>query len=205
MPATLATINTTATDTTVDVPTSGGSAPDVSMSISLMPPGFEERVDRPIVYIGGEEEGGLPFYTWNHADSCKNFVPVNKFSARLIDVKTMVKNADDPQKRAVKLVCEFETASGSRVAMSCGAKTYSAIGLISGLQSLSEEQLQGEVGLYGKVGRNGVTFINVYVDGNRTNGELAVDLLREARKDGVQIEAVQGYVDQLTASLKEMR
>ena len=197
---TLANIKSTDTAATTIVD-QGGSAPSTGMT--LMPPGFEDRPARPIVYIGGSEEGGQPFYTWNFDTESKDFVPVNKFSARLIDIKTLVKNADDEMKRAVKLVCEFETASGGRVAMSCGAKTWSALGLVAGLSVLTPEQLTQEIGLIGKVGKRGVTFVNVYASGGAARNDDAVAMLREARDDDNQIAAIEGYVGDIKAKLAE--
>lgn len=107
---TLAKLATTeAASTTIDA---GGTSPAQEMAVvGAMPPGFVEPVTRPMVYIGGETEGGSPFYTWNHSEEKKEFVPVNRFSARLIEIKTIVKNPDDELKRAVKVVLEFETCS----------------------------------------------------------------------------------------------
>lgn len=202
---TLAQVKTAQTAETVTI--DGGSSPSTAMTVvaaggaALMPPGFEEAPNRPIVYIGGDQEGGLPFYQWNADEDRKEFVPVNRFSARLIDIKTLVKNAEDPRTRSVKLIAEFETSSGARVAMSTGAKTYSAIGLTAGLAGLSADQLTREIGLYGKVGRNGVTFINVYADGASIRNEDGVALLREARADDVQVEAVEGMLAEIKAKL----
>lgn len=179
----------------------GGEAP--TMAVTLMPPGFEERPARPIVYIGGEEEGGNPFYTWNHDEDCKEYVPVNQFSARLLEIKTLVKNANNPKLRSVKLVCEFETKSGARVAMSCGAKTWAAIGIVAGMALLTPEQLGKEIGLKGRVGNNGVTFINVYADGGTPRNDDAVNALREARADDVQVEAIEGYLGEINARIQQ--
>ena len=203
MATTLASVKSTApaADTTVDMVPAGSI--DRSMAVVAMPPGFVEAETRPVVYIGGENEGGLPFYTWNFDDQKKEYVPVNRFSAQLIGIDTRVKNADDEMKRSVKLVLEFKTSSGGRVAISCGAKTYSAIGIVSGLNAMTADQLAGEIGLFGKVGRNGVTFINTYADGQPVRDVNAEDLLKEARKDDGQIEAVQGYVGEIKAKLEQ--
>ena len=168
----------------------------------LMPPGFTEPVSRPMVFIGGEVEGGQPFYTWNHDEERRDYVPVNRFSATLLSLKTVVKNADDNIKRSVKLVAEFETASGSRVAMSCGANTYAALGLVAGLTACTPEQLKGEIGLSGKVGKNGkVTFVSVFADGQLKRNPDAEEALKEAKKDGTMIEVVEGYIGDLSANL----
>lgn len=179
------------------------AAINTEMTVSLMPPGFSEPVNRPIVFIGGEVEGGQPFYTWNHDASAREYVPVNRFSATLMEVKTIVKNADDELKRAVKLVCEFETASGQRVAMSAGANTYAALGIVAGLSALTSEQLQGEIGLSGKVGRNGkVTFVSVFADGQLSRNPDAEELLKEAKKDGTVIELIEGYLADINEKIR---
>ena len=171
------------------------------MEIVAMPPGFKEAESRPVVYIGGTEEGGLPFYEWNFDEERKDYVPVNRFSARLIDIKTVVKNADDDMKRTTKLVLEFESADGGRVAISCGAKTYSALGIVSGLSGMSSEQLAGEIGLSGKVGRRGVTFVNTFAQGGLVRHPDSEELLKESRKDDAQVEAVEGLVGEIKKKL----
>ena len=179
------------------------AAINTEMTVSLMPPGFTEPVSRPIVFIGGEVEGGMPFYTWNHNDNAREYVPVNRFSATLMEVKTIIKNGDDELKRAVKLVCEFETASGQRVAMSAGANTYAALGIVGGLSNLTSEQLQGEIGLSGKVGRNGkVTFVSVFADGQLARNPDAEELLKAAKKDGTVVELIEGYLSDINEKIK---
>ena len=179
----------------------GGTSPDQAMAVVGMPPGFVEPVTRPMVYIGGETEGGAPFYTWNHTDEKKDFVPVNRFSARLIEIKTIVKNPDDEQKRAVKVVLEFETSTGGRVGISCGAKTWSALGIVAGISGMTAEQLQSEIGLSGKVGRRGVTFISCFAEGGLVRNPNAEDLLKEARADDAQVECVEGLVAEIQQKL----
>ena len=171
------------------------------MEIVAMPPGFAAAETRPVVYIGGSEEGGLPFYEWNFDEERKDYVPVNRFSARLMDIKTIVKNADDDIKRTVKLVLEFETASGGRVAISCGAKTYSALGIVSGLSGMSSEQLAGEIGLSGKVGRRGVTFVNTFAQGGLVRHPDSEELLKESRKDDAQVECIEGLIGEIKRKL----
>lgn len=188
MPATLA--NTKVSDSAI----SRTMSVVVPAAETDLPPGFTEPMNRPLVFIGGEVEGGQPFYTWNHDESSREYVPANRFSATLLEVKTVVKNADDPIKRSVKLICEFQTATGSRVGMSCGANTYAALGIIGGLSALTAEQLKGEIGLSGKVGRNGkVTFVSVFADGQLARNPDAEELLKEAKRDGTVIEAIEGY------------
>ena len=179
-------------------------AGEVHTEMSLMmPPGFAEPVNRPIVYIGGETEGGQPFYTWNHDDSSREYVPVNRFSATLLEVKTMVKNPDDDLKRAVKLVCEFQTASGQRVAMSAGVNTYASLGILAGLSACDANELAGEIGLSGKVGRNGkVTFVSVFAGGQLKRNPDAEELLKEAKKDGTIEEVATGYIADINAKIK---
>lgn len=179
----------------------GGASPAQAMAVVGMPPGFVEPATRPMVYIGGETEGGSPFYTWNHEEDRKDFVPVNRFSARLIEIKTIVKNPDDELKRAVKVVLEFETGTGGRVGISCGAKTWSALGIVAGISGMSAEQLQGEIGLSGKVGRRGVTFISCFAEGGLVRNPNAEDLLKEARADDAQIACVEGLVAEIQARL----
>ena len=87
--------------------------------------------------------------------------------------------------------------------MSCGAKTWSAIGIVSGLAVLTPEQLTQEIGLKGRVGKNGVTFINVYANGGTPRNDEAVNALREARADDTQVEVVKGYVADITDKLTE--
>ena len=197
---TLAKLATTeAASATIDA---GGTSPAQVMAVvGAMPPGFVEPVTRPMVYIGGETEGGAPFYTWNHDEEKKDFVPVNRFSARLLEIKTIIKNPDDELKRAVKVVLEFETATGGRVGISCGAKTWSALGIVAGISGMTAEQLQGEIGLSGKVGRRGVTFISCFAEGGLVRNPNAEELLKEARADDAQIECVEGLVGEIQAKL----
>ncbi len=195
---TLAKVNTQAT--TIDLPDASSSI--TSEMTMLMPPGFTEPVSRPMVFIGGEVEGGSPFYTWNHDDSTREYVPVNRFSARVIEVKTIIKNADDETRRAVKLVVECETATGQRVALSCGAKTYAAMGIIAGLNKLTADELSREVGLSGKVGRGGkVTFVSVFSDGKLIRDPNSEDLLKEAKKDDTLVETIESYVKDINENL----
>ncbi len=135
------------------------------MEIVAMPPGFVQPVQRPIVYIGGEVEGGMPFYQWDKETSSKSYVDTNRFSAILTDIKCIVKNADDEALRSVKVVMEFITDSGGEVALSVGANTWAAMGIISGLSGLSSVQFKEQLGLSGKCGRKGVTFMNVFSQG----------------------------------------
>ena len=129
MTTTLAKIDTPASAHASEANTSNVSQ---SMSVVGLPPGFVEPVDRPIVYIGGDVEGGQPFYQWNREANSKDFIPVNRFSATLKDIKTIIKNADDEDRRSCKVVMEFETESGGQVAISVGAKTWAAMGIVSG-------------------------------------------------------------------------
>lgn len=182
----LANVQTTATE----IP-----APVVDTTMTVLPPGFDARPSRPIVYIGGEMEGGQPFYTWNHDSSSREYVPTSRFSARMTDIKLIVKNPDDAMKRSVKLVCEFITSSGGEVAVSCGANTYSAMGIIAGLSALTGDQLTRELGLSGKVGKSGkVTFVSVFSDGKLSRNPDSEDLLKEARGTDAYMAAVEGYV-----------
>ena len=197
MTATLSSINTTKvlSDETADLITS-------DMAVIDLPPGFVQPVDRPIVYIGGSEEGGQPFYQWNRDTNSKEFIPVNRFSATLTDIKTIIKNADDEDRRSCKVVMEFQTASGGQVAISVGAKTWAAMGIVSGLSGMSSDQLQGEVGLWGRVGRKGVTFISTFADGGCVRHPDSEELLKESRKDGAQEEAIVGLVGEIRKKLK---
>ena len=168
-----------------------------------LPPGFQEPLNRPMIFIGGEVEGGQPFYQWNHDESCREYVPVNRFRGTLLELKTVVKNADDAIKRSVKLVAEFQTATGARIAMSCGANTYAALGIVAGLSNLTPEQLRGEIGLSGKVGRSGkVTFVSVFADGALMRNPDAEDLLKEAKTDGDVVPAITGYLNEINERLK---
>lgn len=188
---------TLATVSTTDRPSQ-----TVETTMSVLPPGFEERTSRPMVFIGGETEGGQPFYQWNRETSSREYIPTNRFTAKLTDVKLLVKNADDELKRTVKLVCEFVTASGGQVAVSCGAATYSAIGIVAGLNNLSAEQLSRELGLSGKVGKGGrVTFVNVYADGQPSRDMNSEDLLKETRGTDEYMKAVEGFVGDIKAKL----
>ena len=184
---------------------------DVKREMTLMvpaadnglPPGFTEPANRPIVFIGGEVEGGQPFYQWNHDENCREYVPANRFSATLLEMKTIVKNADDPIKKSVKLVAEFQTAAGNRVAMQCGANTYAALGMVAGLSNLTPEQLQKEIGLSGKVGRSGkVTFVSVFADGALQRNPDAEEMLKEAKADGAIVQAIEGYIGDINAKIK---
>ena len=196
MPTTLAKIDTV--ETAIEAQTQDT---DRRMTAVVMPPGFEEQPSRPIVYVGGEEEGGLPFYSWNHDTNSREYVPTARFSASLLELKTLVKNADDPKRAAVKLVAEFQTASGARVAMSMGAKTYSALGLVAGLSALDETQLRGVIGLSGKTGKSGVTFVSVFSDGKLMRNPNSEDLLKESRQDDAQVEAIEGLIGEINAKL----
>ena len=197
MPQTLAKVKSTAA--TAVVP-SGTVSTDMSI---IMPPGFQAPVDRPMIYIGGESEGGPCFYTWNKEESSRDYVPVNRFSASLIELRTVVYNPDDKLTRSVKLIAEFQTASGARVGMCCGANTWSAVGLIAGLSACDAEQIRGTIGLSGKSGKSGkVTFINVYANGDYMRNPQADELLKEAKADGVLEEAIKGYVAEINAKLQ---
>ncbi len=172
------------------------------MELVAMPPGFVQPVSRPIVYIGGETEGGNPFYQWDREANAKQYVETNKFSARLTDIKTIVKNPDDDTLRSVKVVFEFATESGGEVALCVGANTWAAMGIISGLSGMSSDQLSYEIGLSGKCGRKGVTFMNVFSQGGLIRNPDVEEQLKEARKDGVLIEAVEGFVGDIRARLR---
>jgi hypothetical protein len=168
----------------------------------MLPPGFEEAPSRPIVYVGGEMEGGAPFYVWNRDTESKDFVPTKRFSATLLDVKTLVRNPDDPIKRSVKLVLEFSTASGERVAFSMGVNTYAGMGAIAGLSALSAEQLAAPIGLSGKVGNQGrVTFVSVYSDGKLMRNVDSEDLLKECRGGDSYLPAVEGLIANIREKL----
>jgi len=197
MPKTLAKV-ASSTSTAV-VPAVGEVRTEMSV---IMPPGFTAPVDRPMIYIGGEAEGGPCFYTWNKEESARDYVPVNRFSASLIELRTVVYNPDDKLTRSVKLIAEFQTASGARVGMCCGANTWSALGLISGLSGCDADQIRGTIGLSGKSGKSGkVTFINVYANGDYMRNPDAEGLLKEAKADGVLEEAIKGYVSDINARL----
>ena len=197
MPKTLAKVQST--EATAVVP-SGGVRTEMSV---IMPPGFQAPVDRPMIYIGGESEGGPCFYTWNSEESARDYVPVNRFSANLLELRTVVYNPDDKLTRSVKLIAEFQTPSGARVAMCCGANTWAAVGLIGGLSACTSEQVRGLIGLSGKSGKSGkVTFINVYANGDYMRNHDADELLKEAKADGVLEEAIKGYVAEINARLQ---
>lgn len=198
MPVTLAKIDTATSVLNEEINTSAVSQ---EMSVVGLPPGFVEPIDRPIVYIGGDVEGGQPFYQWDREKSAKDFIPVNRFSATLKDIKTIIKNADDEDRRSCKVVMEFETATGGQVAISVGAKTWAAMGIVSGLSGMSSVQLTSEIGLWGRVGRKGVTFINTFVDGGCVRNPDAEELLKESRKDGAQEEAITGLVGEIRKKL----
>ena len=195
-----ATLSTIKTATVTSAPAAGPVNTEMSV---MMPPGFQEPVSRPMIYIGGEVEGGPCFYTWNKEDSGRDYVPVNRFSASLIELRTVVYNPDDKLTRSVKLIVEFQTPTGARVGMCCGAGTYSSLGLISGLSACSPEQLRGEIGLSGKTGKNGkVTFVNVFANGEYMRNQSSEALLKEAKNDGVMEEAIQGFISDINATLK---
>ena len=188
--------------TLATVSTTDRQSQAIETTMTMLPPGFEERPSRPMVYVGGETEGGQPFYQWNRETSAREYIPTNRFSARLTDVKLLVKNADDPLKKTTKLVCEFVTASGGEVAVSCGAATYSAIGIVAGLNNLTSEQLSSELGLSGKVGKGGrVTFVNVYQGGSPSRDMSAEDLLKETRGSDDYMKAVEAFVADIKAKL----
>ena len=196
MSKTLATVNTTTTSQAITP-----AAPTTKMEV-MLPPGFEEAPSRPIVYVGGESEGGAPFYVWNRDKEAKDFIPTKRFSATLLDVKTLVRNPDDAVKRSVKLVLEFSTASGERVAFSMGANTYAGMGALAGLSALSSEQLAAPIGLSGKVGNQGrVTFVSIYSDGKLMRNVDAEDLLKECRGGDSYLPAVEGLIANIREKL----
>lgn len=191
MPTTLAKVQTPTT-TIVE-----GGEVNTDMSV-MMPPGFAEPVNRPMIFIGGESENGPCFYTWNRDEERRDYVPVNRFSASLLSIKTVVRNPDNELTRSVKIVAEFQTASGSPVAMSCGANTYSALGLIAGLSACTDAELNSELGLSGRTGKNGkVTFVSVFASSQLKRNPDAEELLKEAKKDGVMAEAIEGYINDI--------
>lgn len=201
MPNTLATVapksGTVSTEMTV-IDTAAADA-------NIMPPGFSEPVNRPLIFIGGETENGPCFYQWDRQSESRNYVPVNRFSASLIELKTVIKNADNELTRAVKLIAEFETPTGQRVAMSCGANTYSALGFVSGLSACTDAELGGEIGISARSGKNGkVTFVSVFANGQLKRNPNSEDLLKESKQDGVMVDALQGYVTDINTRLQAL-
>ena len=183
----------------IKTPVVAVEAGEVSTDMSvIMPPGFEEPVNRPMIFIGGESENGPCFYTWNRDEERRDYVPVNRFSATLLSIKTVVRNPDNDLTRSVKIVAEFQTSSGALVAMSCGANTYSALGMVAGLSACSEAELNGELGLSGRTGKNGkVTFVSVFASSQLKRNPDAEELLKEAKRDGVMTDAIEGYIQDI--------
>ena len=200
MPKTLATVATKPGTISTEMSVVG-----VADEAPLMPPGFSEPLNRPMIFIGGETENGPCFYTWNRDTESRDYVPVNRFSAHLIELKTIVKNPDNDLTRSVKLVAEFQTASGQRVAMSCGANTYSALGFVAGLSACTDEELTREIGISARSGKNGkVTFVSVFADGALKRNPNSEELLKEAKTDGVMIDALEGFVQDINTRVKSI-
>ncbi len=196
---TLAKVQTANATTATVIPAIGEVKTEMSV---MLPPGFAEQTRGTMVFIGGEAEGGPIFYQWNSETEERSYVPVNRFTGRLVNVKTVIRNPDDKLTRSVKLLCEFETATGDRVTMQCGANTYSSLGLISGLSACSADQIKGEIGLSGRTGQSArVTFVNVFAEGGRMRNPDAEELLKEAKNDGVMTDAIEGYIADINAKL----
>lgn len=188
MTASLQTINVDNATTAI---TAGGNNPDVAMDLSAILPEVQRK---PRIFVQADEKTGLPFYAWNGETESRSYQATKSFVARITAVKTVVQNADDETKRAVKLVLDLTLENGMEITMSCGAATYSALSLTSGLSALTPEQLAQSVGISGKAGTKGVVFLSVFSDGKLIRNLDTEELLKEARKDGVQVQAIESMV-----------
>lgn len=171
----------------------GGSTNEVIMDLSAILP---EAKRIPRIFIGANAEG-QPFYAWDRESETRAYQNCRSFTALVTGVRTVVQNPDDELKRSTKLIVDVCLESGQEISISCGAKTYSALTLVAGLSGLTAAQLRGTVGLSGKAGQRGVVFMSVYADGSLIRNEDSEGLLKEARKDDVQVEALEGVVAQI--------
>ena len=197
MTASLQTINVDNASTSLAV---GGSTPDVVMDLSAILPEVQRK---PRIFVQADEKTGLPFYAWDHSTESRSYQNTKSFVAKVAAVKTIVQNADDETKRAVKLVLDLTLDNGMEITMSCGAATYSSLSLISGMSGLDADQLSKSIGISGKTGTKGVVFLSVFSDGKLIRNPDTEELLKEARKDGVQVQAIESMAcdinDRITA------
>ena len=188
--------------TTVVVPNdlasnNGGASPTASFNLATILP---EAQRKPRLFVGADNDGN-PFYAWDSENQSRIHQQARSFTAQVEGVRTQVVN-EGTEKESTKLILDLALeATGECISLSMGVQTYSALSLVAAMSGLTAEELAAPIGISGKAGSKGVVFISVYCNGKSVRNMEAEDLLKESRKDGKQLEAIQGYVAEINDKL----